>query len=272
MSGAGKGAKPPARGGKAAPSRQRRQKEEELEVVPEELTIVPADQVKLTAKQLDDDVTRVVTATNPQAPQGLVMFNFPDREYRVVPGAADEHVLLQVRKNAYRLYVDSEELLEQKAHEKAFKDTVDQRRRARLIAAQAEGKDLSAAELEEDDTQRNQFNFTERSMQMLAVLTKSRVVSTVPPENANAHGSMTQWALYDAYMQEFERLQYMMTMEKALPGKAKKGEEEAPKNNSEKIEDPLHTKEVGVKLGLVSRIINQVRMGWEGGCCVKKGR
>ena len=83
---------------------------------------------------------------------------------------------------------------------------------------------------------------------------------------------MTQWALYDAYMQEFERLQYMMTMEKALPGKAKKGEEEAPKNNLEKIEDPLHTKEVGVKLGLVSRIINQVRMGWEGGCCVKRGR
>ena len=67
MSSAAKGK---ARGPPAA-ARPRRQKEEEVVVAEEELTIVPPDQVKLTPKQLDEDVTRVVTATrfSPHCPR-----------------------------------------------------------------------------------------------------------------------------------------------------------------------------------------------------------
>jgi hypothetical protein len=46
----------------------------EVAVVEESPTIVPADQCKLTAKQLDEDMTRVLTATNPHTPHNLVSY------------------------------------------------------------------------------------------------------------------------------------------------------------------------------------------------------
>ena len=44
----------------------------EVAVVEESLTIVPPDQLKLTAKQLDEDMTRVLTATNPLTSGGCL--------------------------------------------------------------------------------------------------------------------------------------------------------------------------------------------------------
>ena len=46
----------------------------EVAVVEESLTIVPADQCKLTAKQLDEDLTRVLTASNPHTSHNLISF------------------------------------------------------------------------------------------------------------------------------------------------------------------------------------------------------
>jgi hypothetical protein len=46
----------------------------EVVAVEEALTIVPPDQVKLTQKQLDDELTKVLTATNPQLTHNLVSY------------------------------------------------------------------------------------------------------------------------------------------------------------------------------------------------------
>ena len=46
----------------------------EVAVVEESPTIVPADQCKLTAKQLDEDLTRVLTAANPHTSHNLISF------------------------------------------------------------------------------------------------------------------------------------------------------------------------------------------------------
>ena len=151
-----------------------------------------------------------MTANNPRAPHNLVIFNFLEREFKPVAAASDEHISFHVSRNGTLLHVQSEDASDQKAYERNFKDDRDARRRARVKEAQEQNppKQLSAEEME-DDVQRNQFNFTERAAQSFDNTTKTRVVSTTPPESVSVRGSMTQWALYDAYVIEYDRMIYV---------------------------------------------------------------
>ena len=239
------------------PPPKKKRAEKVVEVVEEEgPTVIPKDQCKLTAKQLDEDITRVLTATNPLAAQGLVSYNYAARAFKSVPAAPDADLVFHFRQISTTMHNQSEQAAEQREYEKNFRTMVEDRRRERLIAAQEEGKELSTQELEEDDTQRNQFNFTERAAQTYKNTTKTRVVSTLPPESTNDQGSMSQWALYDAYVVEYERLLYQMSMEKAAK---KKGvvEEQAKAPGSD---DPMHTPEMAARLSVLERMVNQVRV------------
>jgi len=118
------------------------------------------------------------------------------------------------------------------------------------MEAQEQGKQLSQAELEEDDTQRNQFNFTERAVQTYNATTKTRVVSTTPPDSTTSSGSMTQWALYDAYVTDYENAVALASQEK------KKENEDARAHVNP---DPMHNPEMASRLRVVERIVNQVR-------------
>jgi len=159
----------------------------------------------------------VVTANNPQVPTNLVVFNFTDREYKGVPGTADEHVATHFALAGSIMHADTEDAAEQKAWEKAYRAMIDERRRDKVRAAQEEGKEVADTDLD-DELQRNQFNFSERAAQMYSAGHKSRVVSTVPPETADAGGSMTQWQLYDAYVAEYDRLLLQAAADKAASG------------------------------------------------------
>lgn len=160
---------------------------------------------------------RVVTANNPQVPTNLVVFNFTDREYKGVPGTADEHVVTHFALSGSVMHMDTEDAAEQKAWEKAYRAMIEERRRDKTRAAHEEGKEVSETDLD-DELQRNQFNFSERAAQMYSAGFKTRVISTVPPETSEASGSMTQWQLYDAYVAEYERLVMQAAADKAASG------------------------------------------------------
>ena len=125
------------------------------------------------------------------------------------------------------------------------------------MEAQEQGKELSQAELEEDDTQRNQFNFTERAVQTYNATTKTRVVSTTPPDSTTASGEMTQWALYDSYLQEYESAV-------ALSAASQKKDDEI-KSAISHNPDPMHNPEMASRLRVIERIVNQVRTSARGG-------
>lgn len=157
-------------------------------------------------------------------------------------------------------FQDSEENTEQRNWERNFRALVDDRRRARYIAAQEAGKDLSAAELE-DDTQRNQFNYTERAVQTFNTLIKTRIMGTTPPETTNQCGSVSQWQIYDAYKAELKQLQLSTDMEKA--SREAKASRESEANADEKSKgatkstNPVHSEEMGEKLAILERIAVQ---------------
>lgn len=88
-------------------------KEEEV-VVEESPTIVPADQVKLTAKQLDEDVTRVITAGNPRLAHGLVSYSYPEREFKAVPASQDEGTIFHALLRSSSMLATGEEATTQK--------------------------------------------------------------------------------------------------------------------------------------------------------------
>ena len=304
-------AKPSAAPAKKGGRKKKDEAKEEEVVVEESPTIIPADQLKLTPKQLDEDITRVITAGSPRVPHGLVSFSFPEREYKAVPAAADEGTIFHTTLRSCSLLSTGEDAAAQKdcastalirralrAHfrararrrglhawttaalqrrqpissppppdppltfssptdEKRFRTLVEDRRRARLMEAQEQGKELSQAELEEDDTQRNQFNFTERAVQTYNATTKTRVVSTTPPDSTTASGEMTQWALYDSYLQEYESAV-------ALSAASQKKDDEI-KSAISHNPDPMHNPEMASRLRVIERIVNQVRTSARGG-------
>jgi dynein intermediate chain 1 len=243
-------------------AKKRGKKEEAKEELPEEPpTIIPLDQLKLSAKELDEDFPRVLTASNPCHPHNLVSFNYATKAYTPVPTLPEDDVFFHVKQMAKTLHKDGEECKAQVAAQTSFKESVKAKRDARAQAALEEGKELTQAELEEDDTQRNQFNFTERATQTYNATIKSRVISTTPPDSANAVGSMTQWALHDAYVLEYERIVAMMNMEK-LAKEAKTAAKAVAAGGALKAKDsdnPMHTPEMAARLAIMERIVNQVR-------------
>ena len=174
---------------------------------------------------------------------------------------AEDEVYFHFRQMARTMHKNSDEYAAQAEYDKTFRETVQDKRRQKQEDAQAEGKTLSQAELEEDDTQRNQFNFTERAAQTYNPTTKVRTISTIPPDSSSSSGLMTQWGLYDAYVQEYERLLALVNMEKAVKdAKARVagggGGEAADKKSSG---DPMHTPEMAARMRIMERIVSQVR-------------
>lgn len=216
----------------------------------------------------------------------MVSYNFIDREFKGVPGAADEHIAVHLHVTSGLLHHESEEGVEQKTWERNYRAAVEERRRDRMRAAQEEGKELSELDLE-DDLQRNQFNFSERAAQTFSSVTKTRVVCTEPPASSEASGGMSQWRIYDAYLHEYERLVAIANAEKAASSSKTAGGagagagagaggvmalggdntlSRAVSGAAAKFgvglktgggEDPMHTPEMSHSLQLMERLVSQ---------------
>ncbi len=203
--------------------------------------------------------------------------SYAERAYKSVPPLAEDEVYFHFRQMARTMHKNSDEYAAQTEYDKNFRETVQEARREKQEAAQAEGKTLSQAELEEDDTQRNQFNFTERAAQTYNPTTKVRTISTTPPDSSSSTGLMTQWGLYDAYVQEYERLLALVNMEKSVKeAKARAAAGSGEGGSKRSTGDPMHTPEMAARMRVMERIVSQVRAGAEGssqsgrasrGCC-----
>ena len=204
----------------------------------------------------------------PPPPHPHTLLSYAERAYKAVPPMADDDVVYHFRQMAKTMHRQSDEFAAQEARNREFVDMVNEKRRLRQVAAQEEGKTLSPTELEEDDTQRNQFNFTERAAQTYNPTTKVRTISTTPPDSTNNSGAMTQWGLYDAYMLEFERLTSLANMEKNVKDAKARARAEAGSGGAQSAEDgsksggdPMHAPEMAARMRIMERIVNQVRRG-----------
>ncbi|XP_008118797.1 dynein axonemal intermediate chain 1 isoform X2 [Anolis carolinensis] len=207
----------------------------------------PPDQLDLTDAELKEEITRILTANNPHAPQNIVRYSFKERAYKqttVVEQVAvhfslcgnlifrdsDEGRRQSIRKSmADVLAPATSVVLDLEALDAELKEDEEGEAEAEVGEAvegeEGEKGDQQAAAPEEEEEQirprpvqerklTNQFNFSERASQTFNNTVRDRACQMEPPPRATFSDTANQWEIYDAYMEELEKLEKSKEKEK----------------------------------------------------------
>lgn len=216
--------------------------------------VVPADQIKLTAKQLDEDVTRSLTASDPNFPTNLVVYNFKEREYQPLPPGPYDSCVFHFSLDGSVVHAESDEGQAQLEWEKQKARDADEKRKAAAKAGDTE-------DASDSNGGKNQFNYSERAAQTYNASIKDRVVSTEPPEVQRFGATTTQWEVYDSYMAEYERTQ-RESRAAATPGAAGSSTSAAEvvaggSGGAKKGPDVVHSAAMARSLKIMERMVSQ---------------
>ncbi|XP_060934016.1 dynein intermediate chain 2, ciliary-like [Limanda limanda] len=179
----------------------------------------PVDQLELTEAELKEDITRILTANNPHAPQNIVRYSFKDNSYKAV---VVEQVAVHFVLEGSLIHQDSDEARRMIAGEGFPGDAVTEETGAEpdeLIsetpATPVEDEGEGAGE--EDTPSRvapktgkmppNQINFSERASQTLNNPLREKSVQTEPPNRTNFCANANPWENYDAHEKELAKIE-----------------------------------------------------------------
>lgn len=200
--------------------------------------VKPDDQLDLTEQELKEEFTRILTANNPHAPQNIVRYSFKERQYKQTSSV--DQLAIHFALDGNMIHKESDEAQRQKARlgipEAAPSDhAVSEAGGDAGAAAGAEGdeadKEAQAADQGEDAAVApaadakggqkkltNQFNYSERASQTYNNPYRERGTATEPPPRAVFASNVTQWEIYDAYQEDFEK-QEKNKEKKVIPGR-----------------------------------------------------
>ena len=199
-----------------------------------DVIVRPENQLVLTEKELDEEVTKQLTANNPNAPANLARYNEKERAFKFEPTV--DQLVVHYASDGFLLHDESDEAARQVALEE-----LEQKTMAEWVAsidpaaakkakeaeegaeAGAEGGAAAGAAAGKDDAKegdadaeanagedadapvgddskqlRNQFNFADRASQTVNNPMRDRESETEPPATSAFSESATQWAIYDA--------------------------------------------------------------------------
>lgn len=190
--------------------------------MPTREVVRPDNQLNLSEAALNEEIAKMLTANNPEAPKNIARFNMKERTYKFEPMV--EQTIVHYATDGWLLHKGSEEAKKQTDLEK-MENEASQRFQAEVDKAQHDkakggGDDDDAP----DDSKqlRNQFNFSERAAQTLNYPLRDRGTFTEPPPTATVSGTCNQWQIYDDYVKDLERQKMEDTM-KAKGGKKPAG-------------------------------------------------
>ncbi|XP_030114067.4 dynein axonemal intermediate chain 1 isoform X2 [Taeniopygia guttata] len=217
------------------------------------------DQLDLTENELEKEVIRTLTANNPHIPQNIVRFSFKERAYKLVDNM--DQTAIHFTLNGYLIHKDSDEgrrqsirssteaeetpVEEEKAPVEASAEATEEAETKdeestedAEAAGEGEGggegegegeQEAEAAEAEEPPPPKaperklaNQFNFIERGSTTYRNPLREKGLQTDPAPFETFSENVNQWFIYDAYMEELERMEKAKEKEKAKPVAAKK--------------------------------------------------
>lgn len=196
--------------------------------------VKPGNQLQLTEKELDEELTRILNANNPLAPQNIARYNLKERVYKCVPNA--NHLLNHFEVEGYLIYRDGEEeglralksfashghlassqnnLASSSAadassvaadHDRDTETLVgDQNDDAGNFASAAVGEKAGNAETGAGHAAKNQFTLCERAAQTLNNPSWDRFTNTEPPPRRTFTDTVNQWTIYDAYVEDIQQ-------------------------------------------------------------------
>jgi len=252
--------------------RGRRKKEAEVVVEaapPEEIPDYskPVDQLELTEDEKEVDVERCLSAANPNAPLNKAQFSYKERVFKVTD--VIQHTIFHFKYDGWLLEKKTEEGKSQIELEKARAQEAEEKEQAafeRKLIAKDAGEalpDVEETDFKLDMRIRNQFDFAERASQTFNLTLRERVMSTEPPPSSTVTGIVNQAEIYDTYIREIERQNYLK--EKAEREKAaqkegkdpKKVEQEKAAPVQDKAEDVVHSAAMSRSLKIIERMVMQ---------------
>ncbi|KAJ3136190.1 cytoplasmic dynein with WD40 domain [Physocladia obscura] len=230
---------------------------------PKEL-LKPPGQLQLTEKELDEELTRILNANNPHAPQNISRYSNKECIFKTSPNV--DHFVIHFEFDGYLIYKGEEAIAAETtpmivaaAEEGVATDAA--------AATTETGTDPPATPLEDEKKQkgplRNQFNFSERASQTINNPYRERSTNTEPPPSRVFTDTVNQWSIYDAYMEDVLAKE-KNAKEKSKSDKSKTNKDDDNKNVLQSSSDNSHNEEAYYKnvelkkaMIIIERMANQ---------------
>nr|XP_009685420.1 PREDICTED: dynein intermediate chain 1, axonemal [Struthio camelus australis] len=213
--------------------------------------IKPPDQLELTEAELKEEFTRILTANNPHAPQNIVRYSFKERAYK--PISYVDQMAIHFSLNGNMILKDSDEgrrqsvrssnaaetppaedftVMSEEAEIKDEESVEDTQAAGEEEAEEAGTAEVAeAAEAEKPPPPKpkerklaNQFNFIERASKTLNNPLRDRACQSEPTPCKNFSATANQWEIYDAYVEELQKMEKSKEKEKPRAHVGKKEE------------------------------------------------
>ncbi|KAK7116011.1 dynein intermediate chain 2, ciliary-like isoform X2 [Littorina saxatilis] len=239
--------------------------------------VKPEDQLDLNDLELKEEFTRILTANNPHAPQNIVRYSFKERQYKHTSSV--DQLAVHFALDGNMLHKDSDEARRQRqkmglsdASAQPSEQALNEGAEEKAAAEAAQGEDSGEkGELGEGEAGAgtplpkegaasggkkltNQFNYSERASQTYNNPYRDRTTATEPPPRASFSSNATQWEIYDAYTEDFEK-QEKTKEKKVVPGR--KEEEKTRKKLAITETSGDDISRVGTAAKIVERMVNQ---------------
>jgi len=214
----------------------------------------PSNQLQLSDADMNEEIAKMLTANNPQAPTNIARYNMKERAYKFE--AMVEQTIVHYATDGWLVHKTSDDARKQLAEEKVQAEAI-AKFQAEVDKAAAD-KERGVETQEPDDSRqlRNQFNFSERAAETVNFPMRDRETFTSPPPTATVSGSCTFWEIFDEYYRDVMR----QRMEDSAKGKKKdvKEEKKAPAPPPVDV-PPMASPAMELALRTVDRMVNQNR-------------
>jgi len=252
----------------------------------------PLNQCQLTEEELDEEFTRILNANNPLAPQNIARYNFKEKTFKCSPNV--DHLVVHLEISGYLTFKN--DILEEKqvkvqeegngeTEEKATntEEAGEENKKTETTEQETntegatENPENAQPEAEQEQAQqpqqqppvddgnaannsKNPFNFSERALQTFNNLSRETSTNTEPPPKNTFSDTVTQWAIFDEYVEDLAHKE-KANKEKPKPAFGAKNKENdhefelPPENHVEDVyyRDP----ELKMSIRKIERMTNQ---------------
>ena len=205
-------------------------------------------QLELTEAELAADISKILTAADPNSCSAKCQFQWGAGKFTSMPPSNRDMLAVHFSSAGLIFQRDSDEAKMQLAAQQAAQERLDEEARK----LKQGGADMGAIDAVVESG-KNQFNYSERAAQTFNAPMRERGVSTEPPPMKVVGENVTQWNIYDTYMDMYQN----QLREQAASKQNSGGGGGATVASSDKDDDVIHSEAMGRSLKILERMVNQ---------------
>ncbi|NXK77926.1 DNAI1 protein, partial [Amazona guildingii] len=247
--------------------------------------IKPPDQLELTEAELEEEITRVLKAHNPHAPQNIVRYSFKERAYKrishvnevaihfsydgnLIPKDSDEgrRQCMKSTTGAEKAPDETSAETSEETQVKGEESTGDTQAAGEETAEESGTAEVAVAAGDEETPPPkkpekklvNRFNFTERATMTLNNPLREKACQAEPIAWKYFSATVNQWEIYDAYVEHIQKMEKEKEKEKSKPQAIKKEEEKKKERKFTSLEfQSNELAKISKAAKIMERMVNQ---------------